>query len=124
MSGELTTAEHKHKPPFDFYPYATCWFGTNHMPHTRDFSNALFRRAIIIPFNKTFQEDEQDKHLKDRLKGELPGILNYALDGIAGVFERGAFRKPTSCENAKAEWRIESDQVAQFSQDMCKFGQV
>ena len=37
VSGELTTAEHKHKPPFDFYPFATNWFGTNHMPHTETF---------------------------------------------------------------------------------------
>ena len=36
-SGELTTAEHKNKDPFDFQPFSTCWFGTNHMPHTRDF---------------------------------------------------------------------------------------
>jgi hypothetical protein len=25
VSGELTTAEHKMKPPFDFRPFATCW---------------------------------------------------------------------------------------------------
>ena len=24
VSGELTTAEHKHRAPFDFHPFATC----------------------------------------------------------------------------------------------------
>lgn len=44
-SGELMTAEYKFVAPFDFRPFCTCWFGTNHMPHTRDFSEALFRRV-------------------------------------------------------------------------------
>ena len=122
VSGEITTAEHKHKPPFDFQPYSTCWFGSNHMPHTRDFSDALFRRAVILPFNRVFSESEQDKNLKDKLKTELPGILNFALDGIAGVFERGYFTATKSSTDAKKEWRINADQAAEFAADECKFG--
>jgi putative DNA primase/helicase len=121
VSGELTTAEHKLKPPFDFHPFATCWFGTNHMPHTRDFSQALFRRALILTFNRVFAEHEQDKHLKDKLKAELPGILNIALEAVAGVFKRGGFTSPPSSEEAKQEWRMESDQAAQFVEDCCEW---
>jgi P4 family phage/plasmid primase-like protien len=122
VSGELTTAEHKHKNPFDFQPFCTCWFGTNHMPHTRDFSDALFRRAIIITFNRTFKEEEQDNNLKEKLRAELPGILNLALSAVGGVFNRGEFTKAASCEKAKREWRHECDQVAQFAEDECVFG--
>jgi P4 family phage/plasmid primase-like protien len=121
-SGELTTAEHKHKAPFDFYPFATCWFGTNHMPHTRDFSEALFRRAIIVPFNRVFTEKEQDRHLIDKLKKELPGILNMALDGLEQVFLSGGFTRTAECEQAKKRWRIECNQAAQFAEDCCEFG--
>lgn len=119
VSGELTTAEHKLKPPFEFSPICTCWFGTNHMPHTRDFSDALFRRAIIITFNRIFKEEEQDKKLKEKLRAELPGILNLALKGIAGVFRRGQFTVSESSEEAKREWRTEADQVAQFIEEEC-----
>ncbi|MDL2266994.1 phage/plasmid primase, P4 family [Desulfovibrio sp. OttesenSCG-928-G15] len=118
-SGELITAEHKLKPPFDFHPFCTCWFGSNHLPHTRDFSQALFRRAIVIPFNRVFTEEEQDKHLKEKLLAELPGILNLALEALANLFKRGMFTKTTSCEAAKAEWRVEADQVAQFIEERC-----
>ncbi len=119
VSGELTTAEHKHKPPFDFRPYATCWFGTNHMPHTRDFSDALFRRAIVIPFNRIFTEAEQDKKLVAKLEPELPGILRLSLEAFAGVIERGSFTKTKSTEQAKQDWRLESDQAAQFINEAC-----
>lgn len=119
VSGEPTTAEHKHKPPFEFSPICTCWFGTNHMPHTRDFSNALFRRAIILTFNRTFGEKEQDKKLKGKLRVEMPGILNLVLEAMAGVYERGCFTTSTSSEAAKNEWRMEADQVAQFAEECC-----
>ena len=121
VSGEITTAEHKHKPPFDFQPYSTCWFGSNHMPHTRDFSDALFRRAVIIPFNRVFLESEQDKNLKGKLKAELPGILNLALTGISGVFDRGHFTETESCKGAKKEWRLNANQAAEFAFDVCRF---
>ena len=121
VSGELLTAEHKHKPPFDFEPFCTCWFGTNHMPKTRDFSDALFRRAIVVPFNRIFTEKDQDRNLTKKLENELPGILNIALEAIAGVFERGEFTRASSCEEAAKDWQFQSDQVAMFAEEMCEF---
>jgi putative DNA primase/helicase len=120
VSGELTTAEHKMRPPFDFRPFATCWFGTNHMPHTRDFSDALFRRAIVMTFNNKFEGTRCDPHLKDRLLEELPGILVAGLQAVAGVIARGGFAIPESSVAAAREWRNESDQVAQFVEEACQ----
>jgi len=77
-SGEPVTVEHKYQHPFNMRPYSTCWFGTNHMPSTSDFSEALFRRAVIVTFNRTFQPHEQNPNLKDGLENELSGILNLA----------------------------------------------
>lgn len=121
-SGELTTAEHKHQPPFDFIPYATHWFATNHMPHTRDFSDALFRRVIVIQFNRIFDSHERDVKLAAKLRKELPGILNLVLEALAGVIERNDFTHASSCESAKEEWRKEADQVAQFVAECCTKG--
>jgi putative DNA primase/helicase len=119
-SGELTTAEHKNKDPFDFTPFCTCWFGANHMPHTRDFSDALFRRALVIPFNRTFKAGvDADPHLKSKLLDELPGIMNLALQAFGNVLKRESFTEPQSCLDAKAEWRKEADQAAQFVEDKC-----
>jgi putative DNA primase/helicase len=118
VSGEPSTVEHKFKNPFTMRPFATCWFGTNHMPHTRDHSNAIFRRAMILTFNRTFAKDEQDPQLKDKLIAELSGILNLCLAAYAQALQRG-FTRPASSEAAKNEWRLEIDQVAQFVEDAC-----
>jgi len=120
VSGELTTAEHKFQDPFSFHPFSTCWFGSNHLPHTRDFSDALFRRAKVIPFNRKFEYGvDADPHLKDKLASEMSGIINLVLQAFAEVLKRGAFTEPESCKQAKQEWRIEADQVAQFVGEMC-----
>lgn len=120
VSGESMTAEHKHQSPFDFAPYCTLWLGTNHMPHTRDFSDALFRRALVIPFNRVFRAGvDADPHLKDKLAKELPGIMKLALDAYAGVLKRGSFTEPQSCLDAKREWRTQTDQAAQFIEECC-----
>ncbi len=118
MSGEPSTVEHKLKDPFTMRPYATCWFGTNHMPHTRDHSNGLFRRAVILTLNRTFAKTEQDPQLKDKLIAELSGILNLCLAAYADALRSG-FTNPASSEAAKNEWRVETDQVAQCVQDAC-----
>ncbi|CAN0600055.1 unnamed protein product, partial [Ectocarpus sp. 12 AP-2014] len=103
-SGEPTTAEHKYRAPFTFRPYATCWFATNHMPHTRDFSDALYRRACVIKFNQTFTGKRCDPHLKEKLLGELPGILNMALSAVGWVLAGADFTEPTSMTQARQEW--------------------
>ena len=118
-SGEPSTVEHKHRDPFVLRPFSTCWFGTNHMPRTRDFSDALFRRAVILQFNRTFTKEEQDSELKDKLLTELPGILNLALDAYHSALV-STFTQPGSTETAKQEWRLEADQVAQFVDDVCE----
>ncbi len=119
-SGELTSADHKFKPPFEFYPFSTCIFAANHLPETRDCSPAMFRRAVMLDFTRVFREDEQDVNLKDKLKAEMSGILNRALDGLARVIKRGRFTEPTTSAKLKRRWQHEADHVAEFVDEKCK----
>lgn len=121
VSGEATTVEKKFCDPFLMHPFSTCWFGTNHMPHTRDFSDALFRRVLVVQFNQVFKPElgNCDPLLKDKLVAELPGILNMALKAYQRVLIDG-FTQPMSCVAARDQWRLEADQVAQFVEDMCR----
>ena len=90
------------------------------MPHTRDFSPALFRRAIIFRFGRTFATHEQDPNLKDKLMTELPGILNEAIWAYAhAVLGRNGFTEAPSSVEEKKAWRLEVDQVAGFVDECC-----
>lgn len=121
-SGELITAENKNQDPFSFRPVCTLWFSCNRMPSVKHFSTALFRRAIVIGFNRAFSDEEKDVNLIDKLRTELPGILNLSLSALGGVFQREAFTVPASCAAAREEWRFDCDTVAQFVKDRCELG--
>ena len=88
------------------------------MPKTNDFSEALFRRAVIITFNRTFQPHEQNTNLKKGLIQELPGILSLALGAYARAIAHG-FTIPKSAIQASQDWKVETDQVAEFVSDAC-----
>ncbi len=119
VSGEMTTAEYKNKPPFDFHPIVTCWFATNHLPHIRDFSEGTFRRAIILELNNRFDNERCDPYLMEKLAQECPGILNMALRALGEALNSGSLTVCNSSELAKLRWRLEADQVLQFVEDKC-----
>jgi putative DNA primase/helicase len=76
----------------------------------------------VLTFNNTFPENDprRDPHLKKKLIEELPGILNAALNAIAGVIQRGGFTIPQSSVQAAQDWRREADQVSQFVEEACR----
>jgi putative DNA primase/helicase len=118
-SGESSTVEEKFKPPYEIEPFCTLWFGTNHMPGTTDFSDGTFRRARVIPFNRQFPEEEQDRDLAEKLITELPGILNLCLEGLKSLFHDNKFTEVEEVTQAVYQWRKENDQVSQFIDDCC-----
>lgn len=123
VSGESQTACFKHKGHFEFRPYATFWFSCNHLPNTRDFSDALQRRTLILDFKRKFEGEEADPELADKLLAELPGILVMAVRAFGMVIARGGrFTLCESCIKLKDKWRLNNDQVRQFVDDNCERG--
>lgn len=118
VSGEVVAVERKHQDPFNMRPHATCWFGSNHRPHTRDFSDGMFRRALILRLNNKFKPElgNCDTMLTDKLFSELPGILNLSLRAYAEGLKSG-FTTPVSSLAEREAWRTTADQVARFVED-------
>lgn len=116
MSGELMTAEHKNRPPFEFRPYCTLWVGTNKLPNTNDASDALYRRCLVLRFNNQFLDDDprRDPDLSIKLGKELPGILNLALNALTDLLLRGSFVLPASSIKEVRTWRHDQDPVKHF----------
>jgi P4 family phage/plasmid primase-like protien len=81
-SGDPIRVEIKHGNGFQYQPYCKLLFACNNLPYTKDKSYGFMRRLIILPFYKTFEGKQVDVHLPDKLKAELPGILNFALQGL------------------------------------------
>lgn len=75
---------------------------SNDQPTFTDASAALAGRMLSIETRQSFVGRE-DLDLTDRLLAELPGILNWALDGLGGLNASGRFVVPASSAELSAE---------------------
>lgn len=73
----------------------------------------------MIPFNKTFKGENIDVHIFEKLKSELPGILNFALHGVGRVMAIGKLTEPESSGELKDEFLVETDSVYAFYKECC-----
>jgi putative DNA primase/helicase len=76
---------------------------TNELPRIGDASGALASRFIVLALTESFYGRE-DPGLFNRFLPELPGILNWALEGRNRLNARGYFLQPTSANELIQEF--------------------
>jgi putative DNA primase/helicase len=116
--GDLVRARRLYENSYEFEPTAKIWLATNHKPVIRGTDSAIWSRIKLIPFEVSF-EGREDRGLKAALMSELPGILNWAIEGCLRWQEDG-LDFPESVVNATREYRSESDQVGRFLEEQCE----
>jgi putative DNA primase/helicase len=119
ISGEdLQTIDRKYKEPWTGRLAVRFMILTNELPRIADASTALPSRFIILPLSKSFLGKE-DHGLTDRLLEELPGILNWALDGWSRLNARGRFVQPKSGNELIQELEDLASPVGTFVRECC-----
>ncbi len=118
---KLLTGQHKYKPPFEFVCRALPVMLGNTYPATKDLSDGLRRRMMIIPFLRQFKGSEDKKGLFDEIwKKEASGILNQFIAGFKRLRQRGDFDEPIDCILAKQEWLARSNILPAFIHERCE----
>ena len=112
---DTITARYLHENSFEFRPNFKIFINTNHRPNITDLTLFDSGRIKIIPFDRHFDEKEQDKDLKTTFaKPEnMSGILNWMLEGYK-MFRSQGLEMPDSVINATDDYRKASDKIAQF----------
>lgn len=120
VSGEPIKGEFKGKDGFYFIPYCKLIFSANAMPRIRNNRNAVLDRLVIIPFEKTYDEDDFDPYLKDKLTTDesLSYLLNLGLKALNGVQKRQGFTIPKSVAKKLEEFELDNDPILQFIQEI------
>lgn len=132
LSGrDIITAQRKFKTPLDFENKALLIFGANELPITYDTKNAFWERWILINFPFTFVSESDYITSKELNKinykkrdpsiikkittdDELSGLLNYALEGLARLQEKGEYSYKYSPDEVRSQWVMKSDSFASF----------
>ena len=119
VAGEPITVERKYRDHFEMMPIAKLTMATNILPRFMDRSDGVWRRLILLSFrNQIMDESKQDKNLMSDewwIKSkELPGILNWAIEGLIRLEERGKFSLPSSIRNDIQAYKDSSNAAVLF----------
>ena len=119
VSGDTMRVRQIYREPFTLYPTTKLWWSMNELPPVADTSEGFWRRIKVIPFNRQFNDADQIKDLKQQLDLELPGIFNWAMQGLRRLRTMGTFTIPAQIKILTAQYRHDSNPVALFVEDKC-----
>ncbi|RUX45425.1 NTP-binding protein [Mesorhizobium sp. M4A.F.Ca.ET.050.02.1.1] len=94
---------------------------SNETLELEDASGAIVDRFIPLRLKRSWSGRE-DLTLGARLEKELPGIFNWALDGLDQLTERGRFTVPEDAEEVHRIMSAMSSAVGLFVCEMCHVG--
>lgn len=80
--GNTITARFQYGKEFEFRPEFKLMEATNHLPRIHGTDLGIWRRIRLVPFTQCIPPEKQDILLPQKLEAELPGILNWALEGL------------------------------------------
>lgn len=114
---DTIVARFLHQEFFEFTPHFKIFLSTNHKPNIRGVDNGVWDRIRLIPFEVRIPAEQQDKRLEDKLKEELPGILNWALAGLREWKRLGSLAPPQVVDDATQAYRKDMDVLGAFLEE-------
>lgn len=123
LTGSATvTARYLYANEFEYTPQYKLWLATNYKPRIRGTDEGIWRRIRVLPFNASFDEAHKDRAMKQKLRRELPGILNWALDGArawtaAAKTGKSGLPACAAVDAAVSAYRAEMDRMTAFLGD-------
>jgi putative DNA primase/helicase len=106
------------------------WHGTlgvrflilsNELPSLTDASGVIASRCILIRLRQSFLGRE-NTGLTETLIGELPGILNWAIEGLRRLRQRQNFVQPASSAEMIELLEDVASPIRRFVKDCCEVG--
>lgn len=86
-----------------FLPSHTLWIYGNHLARVSGSDSGIQRRMCLLPFDQVIPEEKVDRFFEKKLEAELPGILNWSLDGCR------AWQKPHSMGKKPKRVQVATD---------------
>jgi putative DNA primase/helicase len=117
--GDDIEGEHKGKHGFTFKPFVRMLFSANKFPAIANPDQALFQRWIVVPFEGSFRgAAEEVIGLSTKvIEQELPGVLNWALEGLLRLRRQGRFTESSATRASLAAFKLKADTIEQFLAD-------
>lgn len=115
---DYITARRLYGEEFEFQPEFKLWIATNHKPVIRGTDVGIWRRIHLIPFTTVIPLESVDKHLREKLKAELPQIFRWCLEGCY-MWQSEGLDLPESVVESVKEYQKEMDVISNFIEEKC-----
>ncbi len=120
ISGEdMQSVPRKHRENFNAKLSTRFLMISNELPAFTDQSGALASRFIILRLTQSFFGRE-DRALTQRLLPELPGIANWALEGLDRLRRRGHFCQPAASRDMLQQLEDLVSPIKAFLAECCE----
>ncbi|MED3036038.1 DNA primase [Bacillus thuringiensis] len=116
--GEPVLARFLRQEFFEFIPEFKVFFTTNHKPIIGGLDEGIWRRVKLIPFNLSLPAHKRDKRLPEKLSLEMPGILNWAIEGCM-KWQQDGLKEPKVVSEATGKYKDDMDILAPFLDEIC-----
>lgn len=116
--GDAVTARFLYQEGFEFRPMLKLWLAANTKPTIKGSDHGIWRRIRLIPFTVTILPEQQDRHLADKLRAELPGILAWAVHGCL-AWQTDGLGTPPEVDTATESYKADMDPLVGFLDDCC-----
>jgi len=94
-------------------------FAMNNLPFTQgETSLGILRRMLLIPFDVTITEEQKDRSLAKKLVTELPGIFNFAVEGLFRLMRQNHFTESEAMKRVMKEFEDDINLVKRFVDDL------
>jgi putative DNA primase/helicase len=114
IGGDALDAERKRKPVFQFAPTAKHIFAANRAPDRSVDDEAFWNRWLTVIFPESIPRDQQDPQLTADLEAELPGILNWAVEGHRRLMDNGRFTNEPRAYQNREKWERYGNSIEQW----------
>ena len=119
-SGDTVFFDRKGLPGMDRHPTARLMIGCNTRPRFSDKSGGIWRRILIVPFNRKVPPSERIRGMDHerwwKAAGELPGMFNWAVRGLHRLYANDEFTLPAICAQELEDYRLENNPAREFLQ--------
>lgn len=114
-SNEPIEARHPYGRPFIMKDYAKLIFNVNRLDNANiEHTHGFYRRILIIPFEITIADEDQDKSLHTKILENPAGVLNWVIAGAERVIRNADIFISKECIDFKAKFIKETDSAALF----------
>jgi P4 family phage/plasmid primase-like protien len=114
VSGDPIPVDVKYAQPYDFRPFGRMVMESNVIATTPDSSGGFSRRFVQIDWERPIAREDMDFNLLDKFRAEMPGIMVWAMEGLARLRERGHFKLTKKSEESRDQLLRHRSQVASF----------